>query len=236
MPAFFSSLLSGLSGLFQLFFPHRCDVCNCTLGKGEEGICLKCNLLLPRTGYHRWTDNPLERNFWGKVPLERAAAYFFYRKNSPYRRILRLLKYGGRKDLGETLGRQMAAELALSGFFDGMDVVMPVPLHPRKLRQRGYNQSECIARGIAAVTGLPLDTTSVTRLKHTDTQTHRSADQRWENVRDAFALRDPERFCHRHILLVDDVATTTATLTACADAFARVEGIRISILTLALSG
>lgn len=236
MPAFLPFVLSGLSGLFHLFFPHRCAVCNRILGTGEEGICLECNLRLPRTGYHRWPDNPLERNFWGKIPLGRASAYFFYRKDAPYRRIIRLLKYSGRKDLGETFGKQMAAELALTGFFDGMDVVVPVPLHPRKLRQRGYNQSECIARGIAAVTGLPLDTTSVTRLKHTGTQTHRSADQRWENVREAFVLRAPERFSHRHVLLVDDVATTTATLTACADAFAPVEGVRISILTLAISG
>lgn len=129
----------------------------------------------------------------------------------------------------------MAAELTVSGFFHNVDVIVPIPLHPRKQRMRGYNQSECIAKGVAAVTGIPLDTVSVMRRKHTETQTSKSAYERWENVDGIFHLRHLERFVGKHILLVDDVLTTGATTTACADVFRDVKGVRISVLTLAVA-
>lgn len=190
---------------------------------------------MPRTNYHLRKDNPVERLFWGKMPLERATAYFFYHKGSDFRNILYLLKYGGRKDLGEVMGRFMAAELLPAGFFRDIDRIVPVPLHPRKQKQRGYNQSECIVRGISAVTGIPADTSSVVRVKHTDTQTRKSVYERWENVDGIFEVRHPELFKGKHILIVDDVLTTGSTTTACADVFKGVEGIRISILTLAVA-
>ena len=190
---------------------------------------------MPRTNYHLRKDNPVERLFWGKMPLERATAYFFYHKGSDFRNILYLLKYGGRKDLGEVMGRFMAAELLPAGFFRDIDRIVPVPLHPRKQKLRGYNQSECIERGISAVTGIPTDTSSVVRVKHTDTQTRKSVYERWENVDGIFEVRHPELFKGKHILIVDDVLTTGSTTTACADVFKGVEGIRISILTLAVA-
>ncbi|RHJ53979.1 ComF family protein [Bacteroides sp. AM10-21B] len=230
-----NTLKTWFLSFLHLFFSRQCAVCGTPLQEGEEAICLKCNMDLPRTDYHLRTDNPVERMFWGKLPLERATSYFFYHKGSDFRRILHQLKYGGRKDLGETMGRFMAAELVASGFFRDVDVVVPVPLHPRKKRIRGYNQSECVAKGIAAVTDIPLDASSVVRNKHTETQTSKSAYERWENVDGIFQLRCPERFVGKHILLVDDVLTTGATTTACADAFRDVAGIRISILTLAVA-
>ena len=224
-----------LDALSQLFFPRHCVVCGACLRAGEEALCMRCSIDLPRTGFHLLRDNEVERLFWGKLPLERASAFFYYTKGSLYRNILRRLKYGGRRDVGEALGRIMAGEMLASGFFEGIDVLVPVPLHRRKQRKRGYNQSECIARGIAKVTGIGVDSHSVVRLKDTATQTHKSAYERWENVRDIFELRHPECFAGKHLLLVDDVLTTGATLTACADAFTPVEGIRISILTLAMA-
>ncbi len=190
---------------------------------------------MPRTNYHLRKDNPVERLFWGKIPLERATAYFFYHKGSDFRNILYRLKYGGRKDLGEIMGRFVAAELLPAGFFRGIDCIVPVPLHPRKQELRGYNQSECIVRGISAVTGIPADTSSVIRMKHTGTQTRKSVYERWENVDGIFGVRHPELFKGKHILIVDDVLTTGSTTTACADVFKGVEGIRISILTLAVA-
>ena len=219
----------------HLFFPRLCAVCGASLQEGEEGICIKCNIGMPRTNYHLRKDNPVERLFWGKMPLERATAYFFYHKGSDFRNILYLLKYGGRKDLGEVMGRFMAAELLPAGFFRDIDRIVPVPLHPRKQKLRGYNQSECIVRGISAVTGIPADTSSVVRVKHTDTQTRKSVYERWENVDGIFEVRHPELFKGKHILIVDDVLTTGSTTTACADVFKGVEGIRISILTLAVA-
>lgn len=219
----------------HLLFPRRCAVCGAPLQEGEEGICLRCNMDMPRTNYHSQKDNPVERMFWGKFPLEHASSHFFYHKGSDFRRILHQLKYGGRKDLGEIMGRYMATELGASDFFRDVDVIIPVPLHPRKQRMRGYNQSECIAKGIVAVTGIPLDTSSVIRKKHTESQTSRFTYERWENVNGIFYLRRPDRFIGKHILLVDDVLTTGATTTACADVFREIEGIRISVLTLAVA-
>lgn len=123
-----------------------------------------------------------------------------------------------------------------TGFFRGIDVIIPVPLHPRKQKLRGYNQSECIARGVSAVTGIPIDVSSVLRRRHTETQTRKSAYERWENVDGIFLLRYPERFVGKHILIVDDVLTTGATTTACADALKDVGGVHVSILTLAVAG
>lgn len=220
--------------LWNLFFPHRCVMCGAVLGQEEVCICLHCNLSLPRTRYDAWADNPLERDYWGKFPLGRAAGFFFYQKASAAHNVVTRLKYGGRQDVGVAMGRMMAAEWLASGFFRGMDVIVPVPLHPRRMEERGYNQSECIACGISAVTGLPVDTVSVARTRYTETQTSKSALGRWENAGGIFSLLRPEAFRNKHVLLVDDVITTTATTTALADALAGVEGIRISVAGLAV--
>lgn len=225
-----------LLSLVHLFFPRQCVVCGASLREGEEAVCMKCNAEMPRTGYHLREDNPVERMFWGKVPLEHATSYFFYHKGSDFRRIVHLLKYGGRRDLGEVMGRFMAAELLVAGFFDGVDVIVPVPLHPHRQRERGYNQSECIARGVSVVTAIPVDAAAVLRTKHTETQTRKSSCERWENVKGIFSLCRAEAFAGKHVLIIDDVLTTGATVTACADAFRGVEGVRVSILTLAVAG
>lgn len=230
-----NTLAVWLTSFVRLFFPRRCVVCGRPLREAEEGICLRCNMDMPRTNYHRRKDNPVECMLWGKMLLKRASSWFFYRKGSDFRHVVHLLKYGGRKDLGEIMGRLMAAELSEAGFFRGVDVLVPIPLHPLRQRVRGYNQSEYIARGISAVTGIPVDASSVRRCRHTETQTRKSVYERWENVEGAFSLSFPERFAGKHILLVDDVLTTGATSTACADAFQGVEGVRISVLTLAVA-
>ena len=235
MDKFCAKMADWMSALARLFFPRHCVVCGSSLLAGADVLCLACNMGMPRTGFHLHRDNPVERMFWGKFPLERATAYFHYAKGSGYRSILHRLKYGGRRDVGEVMGRFMAAELLPSGFFEGIDVVVPVPLHRRKQRMRGYNQSEYIARGISAVTGIPVETGAVARVKDTDTQTRKSVYERWENVRDIFRVSAPGLFAGKHLLLVDDVLTTGATLTACADAFSGVEGVRISILALAVA-
>ena len=225
-----------LQAFLHLFYPRQCVVCGAALQEGEEVMCLACNMNMPRTDYHLKPDNRMEQLFWGKMPLERAASYFFYHKQSPYAHLIHRLKYDGRRDVGKAMGRLLAAEIQPSGFFRDIDVIVPVPLHPDKQRQRGYNQSECIARGVAAVTGIPVDTTSVERLRHTVTQTHQSVYGRWENVQGVFTLRSSGRFAGKHVLLVDDVLTTGATLTACVDAFAGLEGVRFSVLTLSVAG
>ncbi|WP_371291173.1 ComF family protein [Bacteroides sp.] len=225
-----------LHSFWSLLFPRCCVVCGSPLSRGEECLCTCCNINLPRTGFHLRKDNPVECLFWGRIPgLKRASSFLFYRKGSDFRRILHLLKYGGYKELGEVMGRYMAAELSSGGFFDGVDMIIPVPLHRKKQKLRGYNQSEWIARGIASVTGIPLCAECMIREKNTETQTRKSTFERWENVEGIFRLCDTVHFEGKHVLLVDDVLTTGATTVACASAFARVSRIRISVLTLAVA-
>lgn len=223
-----------LLSFFRLFVPRRCAVCGACLDDGEEVLCLKCDIGMPRTNYHLRADNPVEQRFWGRFPLERATSYFRYCKDGDYRRILFRMKYEGRQDDAEAMGRLMAADLVRSGFFEGVDVLLPVPLHPDKQRLRGYNQSARIAQGVSAVTGIPVSVGNVRRLKFTETQTRKSAHQRWDNVDGVFEAVDAAAFVGQHVLLLDDVLTTGATLTACADALAGVEGVRFSVLALAV--
>lgn len=224
-----------LYSFISLLFPRCCVVCGRPLAKGEECICAMCNINLPRTNYHLQKDNQVEQLFWGKIPLERATSFFFYRKGSDFRQILHQLKYGGQKEIGAIMGRYMASELTVSGFFEGIDVIIPVPLHKRKQRIRGYNQSEWIARGISAVTGIRIDTEVIVRRKHTDTQTRKSTFERWENVDGIFELHHAESLKGKHLLVVDDVLTTGATTVACASRLVEIEGVRISVLTLAVA-
>lgn len=224
-----------LGSFLSLLFPRCCVVCGRPLAKGEECLCTMCNIELPRTDYHLRKDNPVEKLFWGKVPLERATSFYFYRKGSDFRQILHQLKYGGQKGIGAIMGRYMAAELQQSGFFEGVDVILPVPLHKKKQQIRGYNQSEWIARGITAVTGIPIDTEAVVRRKNTETQTRKSSLERWENVEGIFELHHAEALAGKHILIIDDVLTTGATTVECASCLTGIEGIRISVLTLAVA-
>ena len=221
---------------WSLLFPRCCVVCGSPLSRGEECLCTCCNIIFPGTGFHLRKDNPVECLFWGRIPgLKRASSFLFYRKGSDFRRILHMLKYGGYKELGEVMGRYMSAELSSGEFFDGVDMIIPVPLHRKKQKLRGYNQSEWIARGIASVTGIPLCAECMIREKNTETQTRKSTFERWENVEGIFRLCDTVHFEGKHVLLVDDVLTTGATTVACASAFAGVSGIRISVLTLAVA-
>nr|WP_320060025.1 ComF family protein [uncultured Bacteroides sp.] len=228
-------MIRWISSFFALFFPRCCVVCESPLFEGEEMLCIKCNMDMPRTNYHRMPGNPAERLFWGRIPIERATSFFFYSKGSDFRNILYSLKYKGNKELGEVMGRLMARELLGCDFFEGVDVVIPVPLHPDKLAKRGYNQSEWIARGVSAITGISMDTTSVVRKRNTETQTRKSTFERWENVDGIFELLNSELFAGKHILIIDDVLTTGATTVACASPFGKIAGVRISVLTLAIA-
>ena len=223
-----------LTDLWQLFFPRSCLLCGQPLQKGEEHICFRCLVALPRT--HLQKENELEKSLWGKLPIERANAFLFYAKGGDVRKLLFELKYYGNADLGRFLGRCMASELLPSGFFNDMDCIVPVPLHARKQKKRGYNQSEVLAEGIASVTNIPMAKHLLARSKDIETQTHKGNYERWENVRDVFECLSPEELTGKHILLVDDVLTTGATIVACSDALGKIPGLQISILTLAWAG
>ena len=221
--------------LWKLFFPQCCLVCGKTLLEGEEYLCFHCLSNMPRTHLYLHKDNEMEKELWGKFPIERASAYLYYSKGGDVKKLLTDLKYRGNADLGCFLGRCMTREMLSSGFFQGVDGIIPVPLHPRKQKIRGYNQSIMLANGVSSVTNIPVWNDLLVRTQYTQTQTRKGSYERWLNVKDMFECTSPDRLIGKHVLLVDDVFTTGATLVACADAFRQIPDLRFSVLTLALA-
>jgi len=216
-----------------LLYPELCTACYANLYQQEKVLCTKCLYELPKTHYHKIPDNPIEQTFWGRVPIERAAAFYFFQKGSKYQKILHKLKYHKRKDIGVQMGRFYGAELASDQAFNEIDYIIPVPLHPKKLHKRGYNQSEVIGLGMEEFLPAKLMTDNLYRKKFTETQTKKSRYERWENVEDVFGVRYPERLEGKHILLIDDVITTGATLEGCAQILKNNADVKISVATLA---
>lgn len=222
------------SYLADLFFPRVCPVCGRALNAQEGYVCDMCMVDLPRTGYHEREFNAVEQLFAGKVRIERASGYFFYERGGNYASILHDIKYHNQPLLGEWMGRQFALETAGSELWNGIDLIVPVPLHRNKLIARGYNQSEYIARGIASVMGCRVESI-VTAVKEHETQTSKGLHERLLNTEGIFAVKQPERYCSRHVLIVDDVVTTGATLLSCAEALSAISDVKMSIATLAVA-
>lgn len=220
----------------SLIYPQLCPACDGPLYAHEKSLCTSCIHELPRTGYHLRPDNPVSRLFYGRVNLHAAAAFLVFEKDGHVQQLIHHLKYKGNKEVGVEAGMLYGNDLKKSPLFADISVVIPVPLHRDKLRRRGYNQAACFAEGIAAATGASLDTTSLFRRTATESQTRKSRFARWQNVEEVFALTDPVPLQDRHILLVDDVVTTGATLEACAAPLADIPGARVSIAALAAAG
>lgn len=228
--------ISFLSRILDTLAPRSCVMCGKRLAVSEEVICGHCNLFLPRTGYASSAyDNDLARLFWGRIPIERAASFFFYKPHSDTSRLIYRLKYGGHAEIGEQLGQMIAEEFAIEGFFEGITTLLPVPLTTQRQRQRGYNQSVEIARGIRSVTGLPLLERALERVTFYGSQTKKDRWQRNENVEKAFRLVDAGAVSHQHILLIDDIITSGATLTAAAKEVLRGDNVKVSVLSLGLA-
>ena len=173
--------------------------------------------------------------FWGQIPVERAAAFFYYESHSNTANVIYKLKYKSHPEIGPVMGRKVAVEFQRDHFFDGIDGIVPIPLTKKRFRQRGYNQSEEIAKGINEITGIPIYTGIVKRTVFKGSQTRRRRWERQENVEYAFCLVDGEPIIGKHILLIDDVVTTGATIIACAKELCEAGGVRISILSLGLA-
>ncbi len=219
---------------FDLFFPKSCITCATNLVQQENIFCTECLYDIPKTNFHKIKDNPVSILFAGLVKIEYASAYFFYRKGSKYQQAIHKLKYKGIRDSGVELGKKYGSELVGSPFSE-IDIIIPVPLHPKRFKTRGYNQSEAIAEGLAETMQLPYDFTSIIRVVNTETQTKKSLSERRENVSSIFEIKDYKHLHNKHILLVDDVITTGSTLTALAETLLAVSGVKISILALAVA-
>lgn len=219
----------------SLFFPKTCYACGNNLFTNEHILCTSCLVKLPRTNFHRDNDNPMCRVFWGRVRIESATSLYYFRKGGKVQHLIHQFKYKGHKEIGIYLGEILGADLAGSDLFKTIDRIVPIPLHEKKLRKRGFNQSEVFARGLSTAMHKDLDTHSVVRTIATSTQTKKSRYKRWENVSEIFLLRHPETLYGKHILLVDDVVTTGATMEACIQTILQAPGSRVSVASIAFA-
>ncbi len=232
MKLFMKEIQSYASAFVELFFPRLCEACGNPLHESEKAICKTCFRKLPRTGFEsNPADNLLGQLLWGRVRIETACALFYYRKGETLQQLLHALKYEGYTHIGQELGRKLGS-LIKTSTYPQFDVIVPVPLHPRKYKIRGYNQSEVIANGVSERLNIPVDCTNLHRLKHTASQTSKGRFERWENVEGLFGLHDPEKYMGCHLLLIDDVTTTGATLEACIQPLNRVPYAKVSIATV----
>lgn len=223
------------SNLLELIFPTLCVTCGNRLVIQERFLCIDCWHDLPVSNFHLHSGNKVEQLFWGRVKIEFATAYFSFNKESNYQHLIHFIKYKGMKELGFETGRRFGISLLESADFCTVDYVVPVPLHPKKEKKRGYNQSEWIAKGISEAMKIPVSIGNLKRNLHTSTQTRKNRFERWENVENIFESTRPEEFQGKHILLVDDVVTTGSTLESCALQLLQIENVKVSIATLAFA-
>ena len=219
--------------LLSVIFPDLCAACGERIYRNENQICLSCLTKLPLTHFHKDLENPVNKIFWGRVNIEFASAFLFFSVKGIVQHMIHQLKYKGNKDIGIFLGNLYGNILKNEAIFCNIDYIVPVPLHPDKLKKRGYNQSEMIAAGLSQSMKKPIDTTSFSRSVYTESQTKKGRYKRWENVDSIFKLSTEGVFEGRHILLVDDVITTGATIEACAQEILKEKGAKVTVVALA---
>lgn len=224
-----------LKDIADLLLPRFCAICGERLTPQEKCICVTCLRNLPFTYTYLHPQNNIEKQFWYHIPIERAASYLFY-EGEGLMNAIQQFKYRSRPDIGLFFATLMAREYAEHDFFKGMDVIVPVPLHWEKQIKRGYNQCHYIAQAIHDVTGLPIEKHAVVRTKNNKPQALMHHSKRSDNVKAIFKLKHPERLQGKHVLLIDDIITTGATIMSCAQEIAKSDDVKISIVSLAFAG
>lgn len=222
-----------ISDFSHLFFPHVCAGCGTDNISRQAPVCMQCINQLPLTNFHAYTNNPVEKYFWGRIPVTGAYSLCHFTESSLIQHLLHQLKYKGNKEVGWFLGRMMGHSLKETDRFSNIDMMIPLPLFASRQKKRGYNQAEILCNGIAEIVKLPVVNDAVIRLTATETQTHKNRIERWANMEGKFELIKPAALAGKHILLVDDVITTGATLEACGQEILKAAGTKISIATLA---
>jgi len=222
-----------LADFLALFYPKYCYGCNSSLVKGEKCLCLQCLAGLPRTNFHLQKNNPVEMLFAGRVHVFRATAFCSFHKGGVIQHLVHQLKYKGKREIGSYLGYLFGQNLMKSEDFQSIDIILPIPLHQQKKKKRGYNQSESICDGIAKGMAKEYNYSALIRMVHTQTQTKKSRYNRWENVSQIFKVQQPEKLEGKHILLVDDVVTTGATIEAAVQVLLEIPSTKVSIACLA---
>ena len=203
------------SSILHILFPHVCDGCGSDIIDEDSSLCIKCIAELPETNFHLHANNPVEKIFWGRLPLVSATAQYYFIKESMMQRLMHELKYKGNRELGKQLGRLMGYDLQKTNRFRKVDYLVPLPLFASKEKRRGYNQATVLCEGIAEVVNTEIAKDVIVRTQYTETQTKKGRIERWQNIEGKFELIKPEKIRNKNILLVDDVITTGATLEAC---------------------
>jgi ComF family protein len=226
-------ILDYFEDLLSLAFPEVCNACGKSLYKHENLICNVCKVKLPFTNFHLHQENPIEKTFWGRVNIHQSSAFLFFHKGNRVQHLMHQFKYKGKKEVGELLGNMYAYELLKCNYFLDASMIIPVPLHPDKQKKRGYNQSEWLAKGIANGLSLSYDNSILNRAVASSTQTKKSRFDRWKNVETIFKVENASQIEGKHIVLVDDVITTGATVEACANTLLSAANCKVSFLALA---
>lgn len=226
-------MLSLLDDFLTLFYPRLCAGCQTSLVRGEKVICLGCLADLPKTGFEKIPDNPVAQLFWGRAEICLATSFCTFDKGGIVQHLMHQLKYKNAREIGEKLGLIFGIDLKKAIPYQDIEILVPVPLHPKREHKRGYNQSSVIAGGISQAMGIACSTGNLVRNHYSATQTNKGRYERWENVKELFAVKYPELFAGKHLLLIDDVVTTGATLEACAQVLLKIPGTKVSIATIA---
>ena len=220
-------------GLSHLFFPNLCQGCKKPLMREEQVICIGCYCHLAETNYHHIKDNETAMRLFARVSFQHATSFSYFTEEGLLQHLIHGLKYKGQKQNGIFLGKELGKVIRDQSW--DIDAIIPVPLHPRKEAKRGYNQSECIAEGISEILKVPILSKALVRSRFTESQTDKTREQRIQNVSNAFKVKHPELIKGRHLLLIDDVVTTGATLEACAASLLEVPDVMVSIATVGIA-
>lgn len=222
-------------GFLHLLYPELCAACGHEIPAGEDCFCFKCHLNLSASDMYRSRENEFTERLWGRLNLESGAALYYFNRRSPVQYALHRLKYHNQPEIGVKIGRAFGRKLKSSEAFGSVEAIVPVPLHPKKERLRGYNQSAMFAQGLSEAMEVPVFSKTLTRRTFTETQTKKKRMERFSNVNDVFAVEKPSRIEGKHLLLVDDVLTTGATLEMCGHALLSVPGTKLSLATIAIA-
>lgn len=220
------------SDFLTLLFPKLCVICEQSRAKGEPEICTNCQVRLPKSNYHLQSNNDLDQRFWGKVPIYQTMAYLKFVKGGSAQKLLYKIKYKNKKDVARLIGLWYGEELKKSGIM--VDLIVPVPLHEKKQRIRGYNQSEVFAEGLSESLEVGYKNT-MERIAQKSSQTNKNRIDRWENVQGIYVHKKKICIKDLHILLVDDIITTGATAEVCALELLKNGASKISIAAIALA-
>ena len=232
---FNAKLKTAIRNLFGLFYPKICATCTKVLLNYEEILCFSCSVDLPITNFTKIKENKAEKSFYGRVPIMAVTSLLYFNKRGKVQKLIHQLKYKNQQQIGQFLGDWLGEEIIESKRFENIDCIIPVPLHPKKLKKRGYNQVITFGESLSKKLKIPLIENKLIRISKSYTQTFKNRFDRWKSVEEIFELSDKDFFENKHILLIDDVITTGATLEACCLQLMQTKNIKISIATMVIT-